>query len=134
MRVGIDILKIANHIICFTLDSPAACNCDTTASAVLNHFTEAVSKWGLSSRVRGDMGVENSKVAQYMLSHPRRNLNSGIYLTGKSVHNTRIERLWRDGYNVMLSLLYELFVSLEGKVFGSRLGETRFLLALSVRK
>ena len=49
-----------------------ACSIDNSSKTVLKLFEEAVAKWGLPSRARGDMGVENRSVAHYMLNHPAR--------------------------------------------------------------
>ena len=38
-------------------------------------------------------------------------------LTGSSVHNQRIERLWRDTYRCVLSLYYQVFYYLEDTGF-----------------
>lgn len=61
---------------------------------MLRVFQEATSKHGVPSRVRGDHGTENLEVAAWMEEH--RGANRGSYIWGRSVHNTRIERLWYD--------------------------------------
>ena len=90
-----------------------SCNTNNTPATVLNVFKEAVARWGLPSRVQGDMGVENRDVAYFMLSHRARGPGMGSYITGRSVHNSRIERLWRDVYQIVLSVFYDLFIALE---------------------
>ena len=75
---------------------PVMLKCTDTniADTLLMCFLEAVNTYGLPSRVRTDQGLENVKIADYMIL--RRGVDRGSAITGKSTHNQRIERLWRD--------------------------------------
>ena len=87
------------------------CSPNNKATTVLQLFDSAVKKYGLPSRVRSDRGVENYEIGRYMLE--RHGLDRGSMLVGSSVHNQRIERLWRDVFETVLQVFYRLFYHME---------------------
>ena len=87
------------------------CSSNNRATTVLDAFLSAVQTHQLPSRVRSDQGRENIKVAQYMLE--MRGAERRSIITGSSVHNQRIERLWRDMHKSVTVLYYKLFYFME---------------------
>ena len=83
------------------------------ASTLLLAFTIAVDQFGLPSHIRIDQGGENVLVSQYMLEHPSRGCGRSRVISGRSVHNQRNERLWRDLFSGCVCLFYSLFYFLE---------------------
>ena len=89
------------------------CSTNNLATKVYDCFLSAVDSFRLPSRVRSDKGTENVDIARYMLSHPLRGPDRGSHIGGRSVHNQRIERLWRDVFSGCLHVFYHLFYDLE---------------------
>ena len=83
------------------------------ANTVFTLFMDAVEKFLLPQRVRGDQGVKNVDVAWFMFSNPSRGPGRGSFIAGKSCHNQRIERFWRDLFHGCTFMFYYVFWYLE---------------------
>ena len=97
---------------------------DNRASTVFRSFQEAVEQYNLPSRVRTDLG----EVARFMVHS--RGVNRGSIITGTSVHNQRIERLWREVNSIVCSRFVNIFACLER--FGLNTTNENHLFALKV--
>ena len=89
------------------------CSTNSKAATVLQIFLNAIQNFGIPSRIRGDQDTENIEVARYMMSHPNRGPGRGSFIAGKSCHNQRIERFWRDLFHGCTFLFYHIFCYLE---------------------
>lgn len=89
------------------------CSGNNKASTVFDAFVQAVRDFSLPSRVRSDQGQENRLIALYLIRHY--GLERRSMIVGSSVHNQRIERLWRDLFQSTLRLYYRLFYYLEAR-------------------
>ncbi len=87
------------------------CSPNNEAATVYDLFLQAVRRFSLPSRVRSDQGGENRLVALHMIRQWGPDRRSMI--VGSSVHNQRIERLWRDLFQSTIRLYYRLFYYLE---------------------
>ena len=89
------------------------CTDNNSAATILRCFLDAVHEFGIPSRVLSDKGLENVGTADFMIENRGAGGNRGSMITGKSTHNQRIERLWRDVYEGVLGFYYDLFYFME---------------------
>ena len=88
------------------------CADNNRCTTVLQYFREGVSNFGLPENVRSDHGGENVGVWRYMIA--THNNDYSHVITGSSVHNERIERMWRDVHRCVASIFSETLRDLEG--------------------
>lgn len=98
------------------------CSNNNRADTVMESFLNATYEFGIPSRVRSDNGGENIRIWEFM--EQARGYDRGSYITGSSVHNTRIERLWRDVYEAVTSTYIAIFSELEGQSILDPLNDT----------
>ena len=88
-----------------------ACADNNRSTTVFKLFHSATKQYGVPSRVRSDKGGENILVCHFMVS--TRGIGRASHISGSSVHNQRIERLWRDVYRCVCSTYHDLFYEME---------------------
>ena len=89
------------------------CSTNNKADTVSNLFEHALNDFGTPSRIRTDKGGENIRIWERMTE--LRGENRGSYVAGSSVHNQRIERLWRDVWNYVCHEFYYVFQAMENQ-------------------
>ena len=102
------------------------CNVNNKASTVFQCFRKAVVDFGLPSRVRSDCGLENVEIARFMIE--QRGSGRGSHISGKSVHNQRIERLWRDVNSTVGHMMRDIFFFLEDNGYFDRYNEDHLFI------
>lgn len=85
-----------------------SCSNNNRAETVHVLFSRATEAYGYPERVRADRGGENVLVQAAMEER-----NPRGFIAGRSVHNSRIERLWRDVFYSVIQTFYSLFYYLE---------------------
>ena len=80
---------------------------DNTKISGMAAFQKGVDEYGWPLRVRGDQGGENYDVCMAM--QIVQGIDTSAFIAGKSTHNQRIERLWRDMSNGCMRTFYEVF-------------------------
>lgn len=88
------------------------CSNNNRSDTVLELFRSATTTFGVPSRVRSDHGGENVGICEFMVTV--RGVGRASHIAGSSVHNQRIERLWRDVFRCVCSTFHSLFYHLEG--------------------
>lgn len=78
---------------------------------VMDLFVEAISQYGVPSRVRCDHGGENNAVCLFM--DVFQGSTQGSALRGRSTYNQSIERLWGDVWRGITNVYHSLFTFLE---------------------
>ncbi|XP_014674703.1 PREDICTED: uncharacterized protein LOC106814853 [Priapulus caudatus] len=84
---------------------------NNNARSSLYCFLGAIRDYSVPSRIRTDEGGEFVHVRTFMSRQEGEGRGSAI--AGRSVHNVRIERLWRDVYSKVLDTYYRLFYHME---------------------
>ena len=87
------------------------CSTNNRSETMGGLFRSATRNFGWPSRVRTDHSGENVKVWELM--EEAIDSNRGSYLVASSVHNQRIERLWRDVVCMLCLIFYYTLQALE---------------------
>eukprot|EP00112_Aurelia_sp_Birch-Aquarium-sp1_P016476 Seg3739.2 transcript_id=Seg3739.2/GoldUCD/mRNA.D3Y31 product="hypothetical protein" protein_id=Seg3739.2/GoldUCD/D3Y31 len=95
----------------FRLITFLQCSTNNKAETVLSLFLKAIQNFRCPLRMRTDHGTENIAMAEWLLNH--HGVHKHPVLTGKSVHNQRIERLWVDMSATATSHFLNLFYYME---------------------
>ena len=83
------------------------CSNNNCSSTVVDVFHEGEQLFGSPNCVRSDCGGENVEVWRHMIEANKQ------VITGRSTHNERVERMWRDITRCVSSSFIELFSGLE---------------------
>ena len=78
------------------------CSNNNRAATVTEYFIKATHEFGVPSRVHSNHGTVRGE-------------GRSSYIAGRSVHNSRIERLWRDVYTGVVSKFVQLFSEMESQ-------------------
>lgn len=87
------------------------CSNKNRKETVTHLFRSATERYDWPSRLRSDHGGENVGVWQVM--EEERGPNRESFLAGTSVHNQRIDRLWRDVFCSFCHIFYHTFQAME---------------------